>query len=156
MRVNKALLALFVSLTIVFALISVWEFASLGQKSSVTQSVETSTLVNGLKDRGYIQIGTVGYFNYTKVPFSESAPTNQPIKLGATTFTYVPPNATSTGCVCYTFSVTFQDNSSESLRASSYPTHFASVLVFSKHTRPTARLFIVPSARPQIYVMVTA
>ena len=156
MQVSKALLAVFACLTIVLALISALEFVALGgQKSTVTQSVQTSTLVNGLKDSGYIQIGTVGYFNYTRVLFSGSAPTNQPIKLGGTTFTYVVPNATTTGCVCYTFKVTFQDNSPENLIANSYPTNFESVIVFSTHTGPIAGLVLVPSNGPLIYVMVT-
>ena len=158
MQASKALLAVFVCLTMVFALISAWEFVGPGgQKSTVTvtQSVQTSTLVSGLKDSGYIQIGTVGYFNYTRVMFSGSAPTNQPIRLGGTTFTYVARNGTSTGCVCYTFKVTFHDNSSENLIANSYPTNFESVLVFSKHTGPIAGLFLVPSGGPLIYVLVT-
>jgi hypothetical protein len=161
MEASKFLLAVFVALTIVFALISSLEFGQLSQMASThstslsVQISNSTTASNPFKDNGYIQIGTIGYFNYSRVPFSGYNPITSPIKLGSTTFTYLIPNATSTGCVCYTFKVTFQGNSSESLTASSYPTNFESVIVFSKHSGPTAGLLLVPSGGTAIYVMVT-
>src|ERR1700674_949651 len=141
MKATTMLLALFVGLTIVFASISVFEFAQLSNQKALstttatttstvtttitTQLITTQTQTSGsnpLKDNGYVSIGSVGNFIYTRITISGGAPTAS-TTLQNVTVTYLKPNATTTGGICYAFKATFQDSSSETLTACSYPTN---------------------------------
>jgi len=185
MKATTMLLALFVVLTIVFASISVFEFAQSGnqktQSNSTTTTTATTTITTTIttpsstsqtqtsgsspfKDNGYVTIGSIGNFIYTRIPTSGGEPTAS-TTLQNVTFAYLKPNATITGCISYEFKVTFQDGSSENLTAQSCPTNFETSFVFSNHTThqnttppttpPTAGLMLIPSGGPYIYALVS-
>jgi len=147
MKAATILLALFVILTIVFASISVFEYFNptaqpLQLLTTVTTIITTQPSTsqtqtsgsNPFKDNGYITIGSIGNFIYARIPILTSGEPTASTTLQNVTFTYLKPNATTTGAICYTFKTTFQDGSSETLTACSYPTGFATDVVFSNHT----------------------
>lgn len=169
MKPSRVFLGAFVILTIAFAFISAFEFVQLGNgriqsnQTTTTTTTVTTTIITqtslsstvGFPDNGYIQIGSVGYFAYTRIATSSGVPTTSTQTFQSVTFAYVKPNATITGGVCDVFKVTFQvDGSSENLTACSYPTNLETVVVFSKHANPTAGLMFVAS-NGSVYLLVS-
>jgi hypothetical protein len=112
---------------------------------SNASGISFASLPASFPDSGDILVVNIGYFAYMKIATSGLVPRTNTQTFQNVTFTYVEPKATITGAVCDAFNANFQvDGSSENLRACSYPTNFETVVVFSKHVKPTAGLMLVP------------
>ena len=155
------------AVVIAAAILATASFSTTVTTTTTTQLTTTQTQTSGsnpFQDNGYITIGSVGNFIYTRIPISGYEPTAS-TTLQNVTFTYLKPNGTTTGAICYSFKATFQDSSSENLTACSFPTNFETSVVFSNHTTthnsipptttPTAGLILIPSGGPYIYALVS-
>lgn len=152
MKRTKALLATFVILTIFFASVSVYEYASSNQVLTSTASSTKSLLGSS----GRLVIQGMGTFDYLER--NASTPTQftfDNVKFALWTNTTV----TYTGGPCYVGSyggyvATFPDGSSESFTGCLVGPYPYTQMLFTKHLNPQAGLLISGTVG-QIYFLVS-
>ncbi len=146
MKNSNVLLVTFVVLTLIFASASLYEYTRVGDLSSKLQaSSQTSQVPEILREKGSIEIGSLGSFAYAKANASATnGYTSAAFSFRNVSFVPVT-DKTITGAACADYEIGFQDGTSEELLACSYPTGFPTAIVFTKHASPQAGLIYSPS-----------
>jgi hypothetical protein len=130
--------------------------STVSETRTMTRLVNTSegqSIPGLLRDKGFISIEGVGYFEYVRFEMIyPGEPAEPETILRNVTFTYLDKGIII-GPVCYYFNITFPDDSSEEMAGCSYPLNFATTIQISDHHNPKAGLLTLQVGQA-VYLLV--